>query len=174
MSRRLGWRRWRCRRPGISPATFRQWKWKFGGLEVSEARRLRPLEEENNRLIALNHARAAEEARGEVRRLRPEYQIPQGRCGANGRRRDGARRRHCSAFGRRHRGWLQAGAQSGGAYPGDAQRPRPHGAFGDGGRGSLRAAPGGLIAGAARAGWAGLTAGRMVGMASSCGAMSRC
>jgi len=29
-----------CRRHGISPATFYLWKSKFGGLEVSEARRL--------------------------------------------------------------------------------------------------------------------------------------
>ena len=39
-----------CRRHGISPATFYQWKSKFGGLEISEARRLRSLEEENARL----------------------------------------------------------------------------------------------------------------------------
>ena len=42
-----------CRRHGISPATFYQWKSKFGGLEVSEARRLRTLEEENTRLKKL-------------------------------------------------------------------------------------------------------------------------
>jgi putative transposase len=42
-----------CRRHGISPATFYQWKSKFGGLEVSEARRLRALEEENGRLKKL-------------------------------------------------------------------------------------------------------------------------
>ena len=36
-----------CRKHGISPATFYQWKAKFGGLEVSEARRLRTLEAEN-------------------------------------------------------------------------------------------------------------------------------
>lgn len=41
------------RRRGISPATFYQWKSKFGGLEVSEARRLRTLEEENARLKKL-------------------------------------------------------------------------------------------------------------------------
>ena len=33
-----------CRKHGISPATFYQWKAKFGGLDVSEARRLRALE----------------------------------------------------------------------------------------------------------------------------------
>ena len=39
-----------CRRHGISSATFCKWKSKHGGLEVSEARRLRRLEEENARL----------------------------------------------------------------------------------------------------------------------------
>ena len=39
-----------CRRMGISDATFYHWKAKYGGLEVSEARRLRQLEEENSRL----------------------------------------------------------------------------------------------------------------------------
>ena len=42
-----------CRRNGISPATFCQWKSKFGGLEVFEARRLRTLDEENARLKKL-------------------------------------------------------------------------------------------------------------------------
>jgi putative transposase len=39
-----------CRRVGICDATFYQWKAKYGGMEVSEARRLRQLEEENGRL----------------------------------------------------------------------------------------------------------------------------
>ena len=39
-----------CRQHGISSATFYKWKGKYGGLEVSEARRLRQLEEENRRL----------------------------------------------------------------------------------------------------------------------------
>ena len=39
-----------CRRHGISPATFYNWKAKFGGLDVSEARRLKALEDENARL----------------------------------------------------------------------------------------------------------------------------
>lgn len=42
-----------CRKHGISPATFCQWKAKFGGLEVSEARRPRVLEAENARLKKL-------------------------------------------------------------------------------------------------------------------------
>ena len=36
-----------CRQHGISSATFYKWKGKYGGLEVSEARRLRQLEDEN-------------------------------------------------------------------------------------------------------------------------------
>ena len=36
-----------CREHGISSATFYKWKSKFGGLEVSDARRLKALEEEN-------------------------------------------------------------------------------------------------------------------------------
>ena len=42
-----------CRKHGISPATFYQWKATFGGLEVLEARRLRTLEAENTRLKKL-------------------------------------------------------------------------------------------------------------------------
>ena len=39
-----------CRRHGVSSATFYKWKAKHGGLEVSEAKRLKALEDENNRL----------------------------------------------------------------------------------------------------------------------------
>ena len=42
-----------CRRHGISGATFYKWKAKFGGLEVTEAKRLRALEEENAKLKKL-------------------------------------------------------------------------------------------------------------------------
>ena len=38
------------RRHGISQATFYNWRKKYGGLEVSEAKRLKQLEEENRRL----------------------------------------------------------------------------------------------------------------------------
>ena len=41
------------RRHGISGTTYYKWKAKFGGLEVSEARRLRGLEDENRRLKKL-------------------------------------------------------------------------------------------------------------------------
>lgn len=39
-----------CRKMGISDATFYNWKKKYGGLGVSELRRLRQLEEENAKL----------------------------------------------------------------------------------------------------------------------------
>ena len=42
-----------CRRHGISDATFYKWKAKYGGLDVSEARRLKGLEDENRRLKKL-------------------------------------------------------------------------------------------------------------------------
>lgn len=42
-----------CRLHGISPATFYKWKAKFGGMEVSDARKLRSLEAENARLKKL-------------------------------------------------------------------------------------------------------------------------
>ena len=42
-----------CRRHGISSATFYKWKSRYGGLEVSDARRLRQLEQENARLKKL-------------------------------------------------------------------------------------------------------------------------
>lgn len=42
-----------CRKHGISDVTFYKWRSKYGGLEVSEARRLRTLEDENRRLKSL-------------------------------------------------------------------------------------------------------------------------
>jgi putative transposase len=42
-----------CRRHGISSATFYAWKAKYGGLEVSEAKRLKTLEDENRKLKKL-------------------------------------------------------------------------------------------------------------------------
>ena len=42
-----------CRRHGISQTTFYKWKAKFGGMEVSDAKRLRTLEDENRRLKQL-------------------------------------------------------------------------------------------------------------------------
>jgi len=39
-----------CRKNGISEQTFYRWKSKYGGMTVSEARRLRELEDENHKL----------------------------------------------------------------------------------------------------------------------------
>ncbi len=39
-----------CRQHGISAGTYYAWKAKYGGLEVSEAQRLKQLEEENRKL----------------------------------------------------------------------------------------------------------------------------
>ena len=39
-----------CRKHGISEQTYHRWKQKYGGLQVSEARRLKQLEDENARL----------------------------------------------------------------------------------------------------------------------------
>ena len=42
-----------CRKHGISSATFYKWKAKYGGLDVSEARRLKVLTDENAKLKKL-------------------------------------------------------------------------------------------------------------------------
>jgi len=42
-----------CRKHGISDATFYNWRSKYGGMEVSEAKRLKQLEEENAKLKRL-------------------------------------------------------------------------------------------------------------------------
>ena len=42
-----------CRKHGFSDASYYKWKAKFGGMEVSDAKRLRALEEENNKLKRL-------------------------------------------------------------------------------------------------------------------------
>ena len=42
-----------CRKHGISEATFYTWRSKYGGMEVSDARKLKALEEENRKLKKL-------------------------------------------------------------------------------------------------------------------------
>ena len=42
-----------CRKHGISDATFYTWRSKYGGLEISDAKRLKSLEEENRKLKKL-------------------------------------------------------------------------------------------------------------------------
>jgi putative transposase len=42
-----------CRKHGVSSGTFYKWKAKFGGLDVSDAKRLKALEDENGKLKKL-------------------------------------------------------------------------------------------------------------------------
>lgn len=42
-----------CRKHGVSAATFYKWKGKYGGMDVSDAGRLKALEDENARLKKL-------------------------------------------------------------------------------------------------------------------------
>jgi putative transposase len=42
-----------CRKHGISDATFYKWRAKYGGMEVSDARKLKALEDENGKLKKL-------------------------------------------------------------------------------------------------------------------------
>ena len=42
-----------CRQHGVSSATFYKWKAKYGGVDVSDARRLKALEDENRKLKKL-------------------------------------------------------------------------------------------------------------------------
>ena len=42
-----------CRKHGVSDASIYKWKAKFGGMDVSEAKRLRSLEDENTKLKRL-------------------------------------------------------------------------------------------------------------------------
>jgi putative transposase len=42
-----------CRKHGLSDATFYKWRSKYGGMEVSDAKKLRALEDENRRLKKL-------------------------------------------------------------------------------------------------------------------------
>ena len=42
-----------CRKHGVSSATFFKWKAKYGGMDVSDARKLKALEDENRKLKKL-------------------------------------------------------------------------------------------------------------------------
>ena len=42
-----------CRKHGVSDATFYKWRSKYGGMEVSDARKLKALEDENRKLKKL-------------------------------------------------------------------------------------------------------------------------
>ena len=64
-----------CRKQGISSATFYAWKAKFGGMEVSEARRLKALEAENAKLKRLYADAMLDEEGLAVRRRRSRRRI---------------------------------------------------------------------------------------------------
>lgn len=51
-----------CRKHGVSTASFYAWKRKYGGMDVSEAKRLKALEEENRRLKKLVAEQALDNA----------------------------------------------------------------------------------------------------------------
>jgi putative transposase len=78
-----------CRRHGISSATLYKWKSKYGGLEISEARRLKALEDENRRLKRLLPSRC-----WTTRRSRTYSEKTSEACGAKtgGEQGDGAPR----------------------------------------------------------------------------------
>ena len=50
-----------CRKYGISNATFYKWRSRYGGMEVSDARKLKALEDENRRRV--NSATVASDQR---------------------------------------------------------------------------------------------------------------
>jgi putative transposase len=58
-----------CRRHGISDATFYKWKAKYGGLEVSDARQLKALEDENGKLMKCLMSSSAAASRSSVPRF---------------------------------------------------------------------------------------------------------
>ena len=59
-----------CQRHGISQPTFYKWKAKFGGMDVSDARKLRSLEAENTRLKKLLAEQMLDNAQAEERELK--------------------------------------------------------------------------------------------------------
>jgi putative transposase len=71
-----------CRRHGISEATFYNWKAKFGGMDVSDAKRLKSLEDENGKLkravadLTLEKLVLKEVAAGPDGRRQPNIQAP--------------------------------------------------------------------------------------------------
>ena len=52
-----------CRKYGISDATFYKWRSRYGGMEISDARKLKALEDENRRLKKLLRSWEAETER---------------------------------------------------------------------------------------------------------------
>ena len=61
-----------CRKHGISEQTFYRWKTKYGGMEVSDARRLKTLESENAKLKRMNRGRALGRGVSKCKFVRPK------------------------------------------------------------------------------------------------------
>ena len=68
-----------CRKHGVSDASIYKWKAKFGGVDVSEAKRLRSLEDENIKLKRLPAARSKSRVSRDVRSWRVASR-PQSAC----------------------------------------------------------------------------------------------
>jgi transposase-like protein len=68
-----------CRKHGISTATFYGWKAKLGGMEVSEAKRLKQLQDENAKLKRLLAAGGAADPAAQARRRHADGQRARGR-----------------------------------------------------------------------------------------------
>ena len=60
-----------CRKHGLSEATLYNWKAKYGGMDVSEAKRLRALEDENAKLKKLLAAKSRCKSSQRSERTRP-------------------------------------------------------------------------------------------------------
>lgn len=71
-----------CRKHGVSSATFYKWKARYGGLEVSEARRLKALEEENGKLTKLLAEAMLDSPEGDesIQRIDLPRDDPEGCC----------------------------------------------------------------------------------------------
>ena len=83
-----------CRRLNVSRATLYQWKRKYGGLEVSQLKKLKELEEENAKLKKMYANLALDnEILREVIEKNSSARGPQGNCGRNSR---GIRYQHYS------------------------------------------------------------------------------
>lgn len=84
-----------CRRLNVSRATLYQWKRKYGGLEVSQLKKLKELEEENAKLKKMyaNLALDNEILREVIEKKNSDARGPQGNCGRNSR---GSRYQHYS------------------------------------------------------------------------------
>src|SRR4051812_6707800 len=105
-----------CRKLGVSEQTFYRWKQKYGGMEVSDARRLKALEEENRRLKKLVADQALDmqilkEVLAKDSMKWPAY--PRGQGGCDGPRRDRSRRQGIADLRAQPRGGYSMGGALG-------------------------------------------------------------